>query len=533
MPDPLSDAGAIAARIGNKYQDHVAAMLVLHMIADRRISQVECETSDDITLNWTTQDGTFPEYVQVKTTDKDNSWTISELVHRDDKTRPTSIIEKSLLTDTGLPNPRFRIVARRGVGKALKALTDPLELRADLNQIGALAIKLKSKFKKTKSLNGHDLEYWTNNCLWQVLPGIDYLENQNLQMLSRIAEEAGGNPSHSHAQRIYNDLLQLVEKTANATKRTPAEKIITRQQALIWWEGHLAETAAAQKKSSKPYRTRGDSFFVEIHTISEESIRRHGSGFDAQYELKVWRSAQLAEYLVRWIPEITLRASELVEIDQLNLRQKLETALKVIKARRDIDVSSLISELLLHCTLRHFLGTEPIACKLFYQSHLGGKIVGTAHIRLNPAGDELWLGRAHMLESLEAEVLTTKITSTLKDALAPELLNEERQIILQLREPQHLTTHDLDHALTSGTPVDAMIKVLCLPLLFVYDSGVLAPGFSEDYKERLTKEIHSAYSTIRDALPQSLREVKVHIFLVPVESFARLKQQFSAQLDNL
>lgn len=45
-----SDAGAVAARVGFKYQDHVAAHFVLKMIGDRRILQVECETSDDITV---------------------------------------------------------------------------------------------------------------------------------------------------------------------------------------------------------------------------------------------------------------------------------------------------------------------------------------------------------------------------------------------------------------------------------------------------------------------------------------------------
>ena len=45
-----SDAGGVAARLGFRYQDHVAAMIVLQMIDDRRILQVECETSDDITL---------------------------------------------------------------------------------------------------------------------------------------------------------------------------------------------------------------------------------------------------------------------------------------------------------------------------------------------------------------------------------------------------------------------------------------------------------------------------------------------------
>ena len=39
----LSDAGGVAARLGFKYQDHVAASFVLDMIGDPNVLQVECE----------------------------------------------------------------------------------------------------------------------------------------------------------------------------------------------------------------------------------------------------------------------------------------------------------------------------------------------------------------------------------------------------------------------------------------------------------------------------------------------------------
>ncbi len=94
-----SDAGPVAARLGFKYQDHVAAFFVLTMLADERLACVECETADDITLRWKNNEGEFSEYVQVKTTDDNKKWTQAEILTRALPKKPTSLVEKSLLCD--------------------------------------------------------------------------------------------------------------------------------------------------------------------------------------------------------------------------------------------------------------------------------------------------------------------------------------------------------------------------------------------------------------------------------------------------
>ena len=66
---PANDVGGVAARQGFRYQDHVAAQFVLHMIGDPTLLRVECETADDVLLVWAGDAGERPEYVQVKTTE--------------------------------------------------------------------------------------------------------------------------------------------------------------------------------------------------------------------------------------------------------------------------------------------------------------------------------------------------------------------------------------------------------------------------------------------------------------------------------
>ena len=320
---------------------------------------------------------------------------------------------------------------------------------------------------------------------------------------------------------------------AAATRKEPDQKVITRDRAVAWWEQHLAETSAAQAKTSKPYRTKGDRFFAEIHRVEDLSFRRSSSGYDALYERKIWRSSQLARYLADWVPELTLKASELVEITPLNMRAKFEAGLRVVQAERSLNVDNLLGETLLHAVLRHWFGSEPVPCKLFHRSVHGDRVTKNAHLVHGDAGDQLWIGRTHLFTGKEPDPLFAQISAELRDALDTEILVEERDIILQLREPQHYTDHAIGAALSRGSPIDDFIRVLCLPLLIAYDSEVLARGHADDYQQHLLEELKRLGSGVTANLPTSLEEVRVHVFLIPVENLSVLRDQFAEALGLL
>ena len=523
----VSDSGAVSARIGFKYQDHVAAHFVLEMLRDRRVLQIECETSDDITIMALRDNTRSPEYVQVKTTDRDTKWNLTELTTRNPKNKPTSLVEKSLLADQHGPNARFRFVAQRSVNKNLEALLEPVDKRDPAGPIAALAIRIKNKHPTTISDEGHDLDYWARHAFWQTMPGRDFLEAKNLQAISLLAEEHGASFTHTYAKEIYRSLLEKVEAAALASRKDEKEKIITGENALTWWRGHVENARAAQRASAKPYRARGPHFFVQIHSLQHGSFARSSSGYDARFERKKWRSQQLARYLCDWIPEVTLRASELAEIDQLNLRAKLEAGFRAVQADQSVNVERLLAETMLHAVLRHYFESEPIACKLYHRSRLGDRVTKNAHVVHSDGGDQLWLGRTHLFTGTDKAGLLAAIQNELLDAMQTEVLTEEREIILHLREPQHMTSTSLNDALQIGTPIDELIRVLCLPILIAYDSEVLARGHTDDYAVHLEAEIRALANSCMTAVPKELEEIQVHVFLVPVEHVSDLTSQFA------
>lgn len=523
---PASDAGGVAARQGFKYQDHVAAFFVLTMIDDPRLAKVECETADDIFLSWQHDGASYPEYVQVKTTEGDRKWSKEEVTARTTPKKPTSLVEKSLLCDKHGPNALFRIVSRRDVNKALACLKLERGARFRSQPATELGNRL-AKQLKTVSPVGNDLSYWARQAVWQVTGDIGALTAMNHKTFSVIAERFGTNPTASHVDTIYQDLLRMVDNAATASRITdPDKKVITRDAAVTWWTGHLASTEAAQQRTSKPYRAAAGAFFADLHHVSEDTLRRAMSSYDARYENSTWRSHQLADHLVDWLPEIALKASDLASVHHLQLRQKTRDAVKAIKRQRALSDQQLVGETLLHVVIRQTFGSEPIACKLFYQSATGMRSFGSAHIVHSAAGDTLWLGRAAIATADTHAAILQATLADLDYVLDPDFLKEERETILTLREPLHLLPTSLEAALARNAPIDGVMQALCIPILIAYDSAVLGAGYAKDYRAHLIDEVKAAYEAFKPRLPRSLQEVRVHVFLVPIECVATLTAHF-------
>jgi hypothetical protein len=289
----------------------------------------------------------------------------------------------------------------------------------------------------------------------------------------------------------------------------------------------LQETEAARKRTSKPYRVRTEAFLAELHQLTEVDIRRSLTSYDARYEQKKWRSLQLADHLIDWLPELALKASDLVSVQHLRMREKTRYALRAIKRKRDLSPEQLLAETLLHAVVRQTLGSEPIACKLFYQSPTGLRSFGSAHIVHATSGDELWLGRASVATAESYNEVIGSVIVELEHVLDADFLKEERETILTLREPQHLLPTTLEAALSKNTPIDDLVSTLCVPVLIGYDSAILSAGYTEDYRARLIEEVTCAYNALKPRLPAALQAVKVHIFLIPIECVKTLSGQFA------
>lgn len=125
---PLERGGAVA-RHGFGVQDHVSAGFFLSLLDTQALLQVRCETHDDITLIWEASSAQQVEFVQVKSDELDQLWSVAKLCDQEKKEKApkagTSICERSLANDRCAEPCRFRLVTCRPVKSELVVLTLP------------------------------------------------------------------------------------------------------------------------------------------------------------------------------------------------------------------------------------------------------------------------------------------------------------------------------------------------------------------------------------------------------------------------
>lgn len=532
--DPVlaSNSGGVAGRIGYDFQAHVAAAFVLRMIIDPSLVQVECETGDDVTLRWNRDGKAEIEYVQVKSSDDDSKWGIGELTERSKATVGSSIMEKSLKCDAHPGEPFFRFVTSRDVRGDLVLFKVPREKRQPNERFDALVDNFAKKYKTFKSPQGRSTRDWAERMFWEVEGNEDSLEKKNILKLLRLAEDAGESPSSRTAESAYDDLLKRVVAASKASRITaPWAKALPREDAWIWWKSWLLRMRRAGMETLKVYTATPDAFFVNIADVDESSIKRAMQAFDAQFDGGEWRREDLAEYLANWLPEITLPPKVLATFSHLEARNLVKRALEAYGLSDEIAFDRLLAELMLNAILRQYRQSEPIACKLFTK-HAGVLHKNSAHIVHTEGTDEIWLGQAHIATADAHDEIVEKIISEISESFNRSVLKREREMIVQLRDPNHLRATNIEHCLSTNAKLDDFMRVLRIPILIAYDSEVIGGGEADDYVDKLIDEVGASYQRIKAVIPPAMADAHIHVFLIPVECAASLVASFGRYLNG-
>lgn len=524
-----SNNGGPAARQGFKYQDHVAVTFIFKMLLDSTYLQVECETADDIVAVSQQAGETVNEYIQVKITEKDKKWNLTESIALEKQKADSSLFQKSLKCDIRAGLACFRIVSKRDIAKALEYFAKELDKRVTPDAATDRGLKLTNKFPKSVSARGRNFTYWADNFVWQVCGDVASLEATNLRMLAEVIDLYGESPSHRQQKDIYEAFLGWADDAATADVKTvPEKKIITRTAALARLKVLLNVAAKHSAAFAKPYKSKPEPFLVEFHTSTEEGLLRSLSGFDVEYDFEEWRGQQLAEHLLQWLPEFCLRASEIANFQIHHTPAVLAKSINTL-TQAAVPRDRLIAELILHTILRSRENSEPIACKVFYA--VNGKLseFGNAHIvQQTGQPDQLWLGLSRMISTGTMDQTLKEICDVLDATISRAALTEEREIIIALREPHHHlpTAEAFNKALHRNAPAQDMLNVLCFPILLAYDSDALAGGYLSDYLAKLKAEVTQHYNALASTLPPKIKQVRVVVFLVPIESIQQLIQKF-------
>lgn len=210
---PLEEGGAIA-RTGFLYQDHVAAGFCIQMLADPSLSEVWCETEDDVTLLWALSTSTLVEYVQIKSDSPTQLWSIALLCSGG---AVSSIVAKSLKHDRCSEDCCFRVLTRTDINHQLRPLLLPRD-HADRG-LGNLAMreihqKVCEALGNTQSEKGRSASHWVADTIWEVGESERSIINANNLELERYLEKEGEPLFSDQRQELYDHILLRVQRAS-------------------------------------------------------------------------------------------------------------------------------------------------------------------------------------------------------------------------------------------------------------------------------------------------------------------------------
>ena len=254
---PLEEGGSLA-RQGFLYQDHVAAAFCIEMLSDERLTEVWCETEDDVTLLWEIDGATLVEFVQVKATEPDQLWTVALLCNGGEK----SIVAKSIAHDRCAEPCCFRLVTRQNVKSEVRPLLlAPNHRNRHLTDCDTLVLHkdVCKRFGDLVSPRGRSVSNWLADMLWDVRESEKAIIDANSRRLGEFLEAIAEYLFTDQMKELYEAVLLRVQRAASAKWAHGADMKKLRRAEFVNW---LVSTA--QRIKGRPPSVAGASLHKKM-----------------------------------------------------------------------------------------------------------------------------------------------------------------------------------------------------------------------------------------------------------------------------
>lgn len=562
----LSDSGGPAALKGFVYQNFVAAYYALRMLEDKNLLSVRCEAVDDVDAIYTDK----VEYIQVKTTDKDSKWSVSEFADADTKSVPPtgqqrknqtvskedSILHKSILCDKGKLPSYFRIVTRRDVTDSLRYLKTSLNTRNEKADLKAPLLKrLRSSVERNRpkksapftSPNGNGVEYWLDHAEWEVIPLQEVLESRCTKLIRQAAQRKGiylienGDP-----ERILCSLLNNLFKKGAASRvlKSIDDKSYLREDFIPWFESEIEHYALLNDEHVKIYTT--DSarlqavlsvFFQDSDIYKEEKYdgRKECTGLQGEYHRRKYCYDLIARNLYKWFHEVLLLPNEIAD----NAPDKITDKFKLLTQRYKIEanfINNLVAKALLHSTVRTTYKSQPIAANLHVDDS-NSTCFDNIHIVLNDhEPDNLIMGFSRLINKVD-DLSIASIVTEFSNLLESEAFSVQKEKVLIAKKDNYLLDHDIDDILSSSSSLDKNLDRFRFVFFIGYESDHLSCNAKElvdGYEKHLKSELKMKFKSLVDKMigeDDYFEDLHIEVYLYPIPSLNSLVSEIKSQVE--
>jgi len=563
----LSDSGGPAALKGFVYQNFVAAYYALRMLEDKNLLSVRCEVVDDVDAIYNDK----VEYIQVKTTDKDNKWNVSEFADAETKSVPPtgrqrknqivskedSILHKSILCDKGKLPSYFRIVTPRDVTDSLKYLKASLNIRNEKTELKAPLLKRltacieRSRPEKSvpfTSPNGNGIEYWLDHAEWEVIPLQEILESRCTKLIRQAAQRKGiylienGDP-----ERILCSLLNNLFKKGAVSRvlKSIDDKSYLREDFIPWFEAEIEHYANLSDEHVKIYTTDGTrlqavllTFFQNNNLYEEDKFdgKKECIGLKGEYHLRQYGYNLIARNLYKWFHEVLLLPNEIADNAPDKITDKFKLLTQRYKQKASF-INNLIAKALLHSTVRTTYKSQPIAANLHIDDS-NDTCFDNIHIVLNAhQPDSLIMGFSRLINKIDDSSLEI-IVSEFNALLESEAFYTQKEKVLIAKKDNYLLDHDINDILKANSSLDTNLDRFRFLFFIGYESIHLRCNTKEmptDYEEHLKSEITIKFKSLVNKMiskNEFYKDLHIEAYLYPIPSLSSLISEIQTQVDS-
>lgn len=278
------------------------------------------------------------------------------------------------------------------------------------------------------------------------------------------------------------------------------------------------------------YSNKPEKFFdLIIHDLD----RKPGlTGACAGYEAKAFRNEDLANYLFEWLPDFSMKYSELEEFNSGTAMRLMRRAAKTVYTTDKYGKRGEFGELLLHALLREVFDSQPAISKIYYKSATNETVKGfdAVHIVESEDGLELWLGEVKFYKDAAAAV--RDITNEIIAHTDIDYLRNEFLLIDNKIDPRWEHAEKIKKLISERTTLDTVFERACIPAMITYESKCISEHerVTEEFKTALNQELADIYETFS---AKDLPDIRIHLFLIPLHRKQPLVDLLHRKLEGL
>jgi len=273
-----------------------------------------------------------------------------------------------------------------------------------------------------------------------------------------------------------------------------------------------------------------DFLEVVLHEVANE---RALVGLCAGFERGEWRSQQLAEHLIEWLPEFALGEEQRAALRTHNAVGLLREAARIVYTTDKYGKRGEFGELLLHVALRQVFNTAPAISRIFFKDAPNDTVKGfdSVHMVDGRDGLEIWLGEAKLYADGENAIAAA--AESVNKHLQADYLRQEFVAIGRKVSPANPRAAEIAELLHRNRTLDAIAKRLVVPVFVGHDSAIMArhTASTREYRDELERELRSMAQSFVSLTPSV--PVRVHLIVLPTNTKAKLVDALDGRLKAL